>query len=316
MSGTRILVVRLGAMGDVIHALPAVASLKQAFPGSTLVWAVESRWRYLLRDNPFIDEVVEVERRDIGSVLALRRRLRQRKFDMAVDLQGLIKSAVVASFGRPDKIYGYDRSSAREKLACLFYSSFLKPSRVHVVDRNLELAAAAGASNSLKLFPLPAGEPEGHLPSTPFVLANPLAGWESKQWPIDYYGDPAERLQSELDVQLVVNGADAIHVHRAWPHTSGIPGLVHATRRAVAVVGVDSGPMHLAAALGKPGVAIFGPTDPARNGPYGDSITVLRASDAKTTYKRAVTIDESMRAITPEQVMIALKERMVRAANQ
>jgi heptosyltransferase I len=315
MTGSRILVVRLGAMGDVIHTLPAVASLKQAFPGSRLVWAIESKWRYLLRDNPFIDQVIEVDRRSMGAVLALRRRLRQGKFDIAVDFQGLIKSAVVASFGRPEKIYGYDRSTAREKLACLFYSSVVKPSSAHVVDRNLELAAAAGASNSLKLFPLPAGELQGHLPSTPFVLANPLAGWESKQWPVDYYSELAERLQSELDVQLVVNAADTIHVHRAWPHTSGIAGLVYATRRAIAVVGVDSGPMHLAAALGKPGVAIFGPTDPARNGPYGDFITVLRASDAKTTYRRAATIDESMRAITPEQVMIALKKRLVQAAN-
>jgi heptosyltransferase I len=315
MSGSRILVVRLGAMGDIIHTLPGVASLKQAFPHSTVVWAVEPKWRYLLRDNPCVDEVVEVDRHSLRAVLALRRRLRATKFDIAVDFQGLIKSALVASFGRPDKIYGYDRSSAREKLACLFYSSLVKPSAVHVVDRNLELAVAAGANSSVKLFPLPAGEPQGGLPSTPFVLANPLAGWESKQWPMEYYGELAARLKRELDVQLVVNAADTIHVPGAWPHTSGIGGLVYATRRALAVVGVDSGPMHLAAALGKPGVAIFGPTDPARNGPYSESITVLRTPDATTTYKRENTVSESMRAITPEQVMSALKPRLVRAAN-
>jgi heptosyltransferase-1 len=316
MSGSRILVVRLGAMGDIIHALPAVASLKQAFPGSTLVWAVESKWRYLLRDNPSVDEVVEVDRHNFRAVYTLWRRLREKRFDIAVDFQGLIKSALVASFGRPDKIYGYDRSSAREKLACLFYSGVVKPSAVHVVDRNLQLAATAGASSLLKLFPLPAGEPQGELPSTPFVLANPLAGWESKQWPIEYYSDLAARLQRELDLQLVVNGADTIHVHGAWPHASGISGVVHATRRALAVVGVDSGPMHLAAALGRPGVAIFGPTDPARNGPYGDSITVLRAPDATTTYKRGTNIDPSMRAITPERVMHALKQRLVQAVKR
>lgn len=314
MSGCRILVVRLGAMGDIIHTLPAVASLKQAFAGSTLVWAVESKWRYLLRNNPFVDEVVEVDRHNLSAVLALWRRLREPRFDVAVDFQGLIKSALVASFGRPDKIYGYDRASAREKLACLFYSGVVKPSAIHVVDRNLELAATAGASSLLKLFPLPAGEPQGELPSTPFVLANPLAGWESKQWPIEYYSELAARLQRELDVQLVVNGAETIHVHGAWPHASGISGVVHATRRALAVVGVDSGPMHLAAALGKPGVAIFGPTDPARNGPYGDSMTVLRAPDATTTYKRGTSVDPSMRAITPEQVVHALKQRLVQAA--
>jgi heptosyltransferase-1 len=315
MSSCRILVVRLGAMGDIIHTLPAVASLKQAFAGSKLVWALESKWRYLLHDNPSVDEVVEIDRRNVRAILAVRRRLRETKFDIAVDFQGLIKSALVASFGRPEKIYGYDRSSAREKLACLFYSGVVKPSAVHVVDRNLELAAAVGASGSLKLFPLPPGEPQGKLPPTPFVLASPFAGWQAKQWPLAYYEELASRLQRELDIQLVVNAADAVHVPGAWPHASGIRGLVYATRRALAVVGVDSGPMHLAAALGKPGVAIFGPTDPARNGPYGGSITVLRASEAKTTYKRAATVDESMRAIIPEQVMSALKQRIVQAAN-
>jgi heptosyltransferase I len=314
MTGCRILVVRLGAMGDIIHTLPAVASLKQGFPGCTITWAVESKWRYLLADNPSVDEVIPVDRHSVRAVLALRRRLHDRRFDIGIDFQGLIKSAVVASFGRPDKIYGYDRSSAREKIACLFYSGVVKPSAVHIVDRNLELAAAAGASSSVKFFSLPPGEPQGQLPPVPFVLANPFAGWESKQWPIDCYAELAARLQRELDVQLVINAAQKIDVPGAWPHASGIRGLVYATRRALAVVGVDSGPMHLAAALGKPGVAIFGPTDPARNGPYGDSITVLRAPDATTTYKRTGTIDESMRRITPEQVVSALKLRIAQAA--
>jgi heptosyltransferase-1 len=314
MSGVRILVVRLGAMGDVIHTLPAVASLKHGFPGCKIWWAVEPKWRYLLADNPSIDEVVEVDRRSLRAVLSLRRTLRQRKFDLAVDFQGLIKSAIVATFARPEKIYGFDRSSVREKLASLFYSKTAKPSAVHVVDRNLELAAAAGASSSVRLFSLPHGEPQGRLPSTPFVLASPLAGWESKQWPLEYYGELAARLQNQLGVPLVINGPGGIDVRGAWPHASGIPGLVYATRHALAVVGVDSGPMHLAAALGKPGVAIFGPTDPARNGPYGDTITVLRAAGAQTTYKRGTGVDPAMRAITPEQVINALNARLAQAA--
>jgi heptosyltransferase-1 len=301
-------------MGDIIHALPAAASLKQGYPGSKLAWAVESKWRYLLTDNPSVDEIVEVDRHSIRAALDLRRRLHRQKFDLAVDFQGLIKSAIVASFARPEKIYGFDRSSAREKLACLFYSGTVKPSTFHVVDRNLELATAAGASSSIRLFALPPGEPQGELPSTPFVLANPLAGWTSKQWPLEHYAELAARLQRDLGVQLVVNAADSINVPGAWTHASGIRGLIHATRQSLAVVGVDSGPMHLAAALGKPGVAIFGPTDPARNGPYGDSITVLRSPDAKTTYKRGSNIDPAMRSITPEHVMSVLTEKIARAA--
>jgi heptosyltransferase-1 len=90
------------------------------------------------------------------------------------------------------------------------------------------------------------------------------------------------------------------------PHRSGLSGLIHATRRALAVVGVDSGPLHLAAALGRPGVAIFGPTDPARNGPYGNSICVLRAPSASTTYKRGTSVEDSMRQVTPDQVFESL----------
>src|SRR5207248_3009600 len=135
-----------------------------------------------------------------------------------------------------------------------------------------DLAASAGAAATLRTFPLPPGRPEGMLPEGPYVLACPLAGWRSKQWPLDHYRQLARRLR-DLGLTLVLNGpasafASLASVPEARPHCSGIAGLIDATRRAAAVVGVDSGPLHLAAALGKPGVAIFGPTDPARNGPY------------------------------------------------
>jgi heptosyltransferase-1 len=177
----------------------------------------------------------------------------------------------------------------------------------HVVDRNLELAAAAGASSLLHTFSLPEGSPEGSLPDGTFVLTSPLAGWGSKQWPVEFY----QELASRLDVPLVVNGPpDAAEVlssiRGAHVHLSGIAGLIHATRRAQAVVGVDSGPLHLAAALSKPGVAIFGPTDPLRNGPYGGTIRVLRSAGVATTYKRATDSHDSMRAISPDDVLEAL----------
>src|SRR5207253_3742167 len=128
-----------------------------------------------------------------------------------------------------------------------------------------------------------------------FVLACPVAGWGSKQWPLERY----EELAALLDVPLVVNGPpDAGPILRqirgAEVHLSWIPGLIHATRRAHAVVGVDSGPMHLAAALAKPGVAVYGPTDPARHGPYGGSMRVLRGANAVTSYKRRAACDASM----------------------
>lgn len=302
----RILVVRLSSMGDVIHALPAVASLKHSFPHSHVSWVIRTRWAPLLEGNPFVDEIIPFER-TLKGIVATRRKLREQRFDLAVDFQGLMQSALVAASARPDRMAGFDRSQLREKGAALFYSLSVEARAPHVVDRNLELVAAAGASSLLHTFSLPEGSPEGDLPEGKFVLASPLAGWGSKQWPVEFYQDLAARLQ----VPLVVNGPPSAagllsSIRGAHVHLSGIAGLIHATRKARAVVGVDSGPLHLAAALSKPGVAIFGPTDPARNGPYGGTIRVLRSADVATTYKRESETHDSMRAISPQDVLEAL----------
>jgi heptosyltransferase-1 len=320
----RILVVRLGAMGDIVHALPAVASLKQAFPGSHLTWVVEPQWTALLEGNPFVDRVMLLDRRSAAGLLASWRELRSASFDFAVDFQGLVKSAVVAAVARPERIFGWDRSQLREAAAGVFYTHRSSSAAAHVVDRNLDLAAAAGAGHAVCGFPLQAGRPEAPLPDGPFVLASPMAGWRAKQWPVENYLALARLLSAECKLPLVLNGppgsldkltgASACQpipsrqtAQGVWPHACGLPGLIDATRRAAAVVGVDSGPMHLAAALGKPGAALFGPTDPARNGPYGGSLRVLRWPGAVTTYKRLDAIDESMRRITPEEVFEALR---------
>ena len=227
-----------------------------------------------------------------------------------MDFQGLLKSALVAATAQPLRIFGFDSSQVRERAAAVFYRYRISSSAVHVVDRNLDLAAAAGARGGSPKFPLPPGKPEGELPSEGFVLASPLAGWGSKQWPMAHYRALASLLQSRMGLPLVLNGppnAPFADIAPAIAHYSALPGLIHATRQAAAIVGVDSGPLHLAAALAKPGVAIFGPTDPARNGPYGNSLRVLRSAAAVTTYKRGAVIDQSMQSISPEAVFEALR---------
>jgi heptosyltransferase-1 len=293
-------------MGDIIHTLPAVASVKQSFPKSYVAWAVEERWMPLLAGNPFLDEIVPVGRRTLANLLSLRTRLRGGRFDTVIDFQGLIKSAFTASLPRPERIFGFHRSQVRESLAALFYSATVKAAASHVVDRYLELAAGAGATAATRCFWIPEGRPEGTLPAGDFILANPLAGWGSKQWPLSSYLELAGR----LDLPLVLNTPHTIDAPGAHVHVSGIPGLIHATRRALAVIGVDSGPLHLAAALGKPGVAIFGPTDPSRNGPYGGSMTVLRTESVETTYKRHAEVAASMRSVSVDQVLSALSNAM------
>jgi heptosyltransferase-1 len=316
----QILVVRLSSMGDVIHTLPAVASLKHSIPNSRLTWLIRPRWAPLLEGNPYVDEFILVERSFTAS-FAEARRLRARHFDLAVDFQGLIQTAALAFAAKPAKLAGFDRKRVRERPAALFYTCEIETRAEHIVERNLELAAgslvlAAGASDlaaevcrphSLPTFPLPPGAPEGSLPAGKFILASPLAGWGAKQWPMQRWSE----LASLLDLPLVVNGpADAApvlqQIRGALVHLSGLPGLIDATRRARAVIGVDSGPLHLAAALAKPGVAIYGPTDPARNGPYGGTIRVLRSPDAAVDYSRRSTPHASMLAITPRMVAAAL----------
>jgi heptosyltransferase-1 len=301
----------MGAMGDIIHTLPAAASLRASFPGARITWVVEPQWAPLLEGNPFLDRVVAF-RRDRRGITASLRALRSEPYDLAVDFQGLIKSAVVARLARPGRLVGFRRGIAREGPATLFYSEKADTRSTHTVDMRLDLAAAAGASTLVRTFALPEGRPEGDLLAGEFVLASPLAGWRSKQWPIEHYREIATRLRRDLGIPLVLNGPPAAlaqlsAVPEAIPHVSGISGLIHATRRAAAVIGVDSGPLHIAAALHKPGVAIFGPTDPARNGPYCDSLQVLRAPDAVTTYKRGDTPDASMRQVRPDLVFDALK---------
>ncbi len=318
----RILVVRLGAMGDVIHALPAVARLKCSFPQARITWAVESQWSVLLDGNPYIDEVlplpISVWRRRFGVVTwrefqAVRTSLRASRFDLAVDFQGLLKSALVTFFSRADRVVGFERDQLREPIAASFYSDRVPSEARHVVQKNLDLAGAVGGKDGPIAFPIPPGKADPTLPRGEFVLTSPVAGWTSKQWPPEHYAELAHLLWKHRRMPLVVdcaprNRAYAEEIcHRAPTgsavlHTSSLGGLIGATRRARAVVGVDSGPLHLASALGIGGVAIYGRTDPARNGPFGGGFVVLRVPGAPTSYKRGNEIHDTMLQIAPEKV--------------
>jgi len=310
MAQYRILIVRLGSMGDILHALPAAALLRRTWPEGVVEWAVHPKWSDLFEGNPLQIRPIYLDRKSASSRREAFARLRSERYDFVIDFQGLIQSAIVSRVAKRKTVYGFHRSLLRERPAAWFYSHTVNTSSAHVVDRNIALVVAAGAQAGPVEFPLPEGRPEGELPER-FVLAAPLAGWTSKQWPLENYAPLVRWLKTEFGLALVLNGAPGAEavlrsVDGAWVHTSGIAGLIDATRRATAVVGLDSGPMHLAAALGKAGVALFGPTDPARNGPYGGSLTVLRDASAKTTYQRGTVIDPALRALTPDVVAAAL----------
>lgn len=318
----RILVTRLGAMGDVIHALPAVADLRKRFPDAWIAWAVETPWTALLKENPHLNQVIPVPlaqwRRSKLSPASWRRvagcvaELRTIRFDLALDFQGLLKSAICASASGAGTVVGFEREQLRETPAGLLYDRRVLATSTHVVDLNRELAHFGDSEGPQGPpdFDLPAGDDGKELPDR-FVLASPRAGWGSKQWPWQHFAALASRLWRREGLPLVADcppsqTSVAARIQEAAPpgavilHPSSIPQLIAATRRASAVVGVDSGPLHLAAGIGKRGIAIFGPTDPARNGPCCDSIEVIRASGASTSYRRLPEPSASMRACSPE----------------
>lgn len=307
----RVLVIRLGAMGDILHALPAAASLRAS--GFHITWIVKPQFRDLLDGGGVAEEILELRRGSLAGLAASLRGLRSSPYDAAVDFQGLLQSALAARLSGAPRIFGFHRRLLREPAAALFYHERVRSAAEHVVEQNLDLAAAAGAGPRLVRFPLPEGREEGELPQGAFLLASPLAGWGSKQWPAGRWLELASLVNRELGLPLVFNVAPVQQERFKHPgdfliHVSSIAGLIYATRRAAAVIGVDSGPMHLAAALDRPGVAIYGPTDPRRNGPFSPAVRVLRHPSAATSYRRGAEPDASMLAITARQVADALQE--------
>ena len=316
-------------MGDVIHALPAVADLRKRFPDAWIAWAVEPPWAALLEGNPHLNQIIPVPlaqwRRSKLAPASWRRvakfvaELRSIRFDLALDFQGLLKSAICASASGAGTVAGFERELVREPPAGLLYDRRVLATSTHVVDLNRELAHFGDSQGpeGPPLFDLPAGDYSTQLPDR-FVLASPQAGWGSKQWPWQNFAALASVLWRRNGLPMVADcppsqTSVAVRIQAAAPpgavilHASSIPQLIAATRRATAVVGVDSGPLHLAAAIEKRGIAIFGPTAPARNGPCGDSIRVIRASGAHTSYRRLSEPSASMRACSPEQAYRRLR---------
>lgn len=334
----RVLIMRLSAMGDILHALPAVTALREAHPEWRIGWAVEPQWRPLLSTAgatargsamPIVDRVYVVPARrwarspfsakTLREVRQTRRELREERYDVCVDLQGAIRSALIARWARTQRVIGED--APREHIARWFFTDRVKTRGVHVIEQAIEVMNAVVGDDlpvRLPLLPVDAdAERKADAIPAPFVIINPGAGWGAKRWPEERYAAVAARLR-DAGYGVVVNAgpgeeslANEVEILSggiATPLRSSIEELTAITRRAALVIGGDTGPLHLACALDRSSVGIFGPTDPARNGPFGCRYRVLRHPESKRDHTRHAAPEAGLLTITPDAVMDAAME--------
>jgi heptosyltransferase I len=333
-----VLVVRLSAIGDVVHTLPVAAALQSK--GWRTTWLVEPAARPLVEGNPAVAQVVAappVRAWSLGVVRGALSALRGARRDVALDLQGLWKSAAWARLSGASRVVGFAPRWRREPLSAVLVreQAELGSDAVHVIDKNLALLRVLGLdAHGLREFPLPPAEAaatrvaealrdEG-LPE--FVVLNPGGGWASKIWPAESFGRVARGLRDRGLAALVTWGpgeeklADRVvaasdgAARRAFPTT--LLELIELTRRARLMVAADTGPLHLACAVRTPVVGIFGPTDPARNGPWSPrDVTVRRVPLCAPCHRRRCALHEGvMEAIPPEEVLEAIDRRLGAAA--
>jgi lipopolysaccharide heptosyltransferase I len=306
--------VKLSSLGDVIHALPVAATLRAARPGARLSWVVERREAAVLRGHPALDEVIVADTRGwrrarrpaevraaVADAAALRRRLAQARFDVALDLQGLIKSGLLAAATRAPLRIGFAAGRRREPVSALFSNRRVTPPAAarHVVEQYLALLEPLGIAERRLEFTLPvtpAAETAmedwlgaaGLKPRRRLVVLNPGAGRADKRWPLEHFVALARSLADDAAAHVVVTwgpgeeGA-ARAIVAAAPATLAPPTDLYALpallRRASVMVAADTGPLHMAAALGTPCVGLYGPTSAARNGPYGPGHRALTGPD-------------------------------------
>jgi lipopolysaccharide heptosyltransferase I len=312
----RALIVRLGALGDVVHAIPVAAALRRSFPSARIDWLVSAKHREILDLVPVIDRRLVINDRSDAeggaSMLTAIRELRRGQYDVALDLQGLIKSALLARSSGAARVIGFSSRYARERLASLFYTDTFDPGRGgiydpretrHVVQINLGLLQTIGLAVSRTEFPIEVAPSEAaarvaQRTGGRYALINPGAAWPNKRWPPSRFAALAAALRERAGLTSVVlwgpgeepladevvsaaGGAAVLS-----PPTT-IADLVALARGASLMVSGDTGPAHVASAVGTPIVGLYGPTRPSRNGPLSPhDVTISRDSECQCHHLR------------------------------
>lgn len=327
------LIVRLGALGDLVHTVPAAAALKRAFPAARIDWVVDARHAAFVRLVTAVDRVVPLEARVLAAWVRLVGALRRGRYDAAIDFQGLMKSAILARASGAGRIVGFSIWHLREKAARPFYTEVDRDGGDgHVIRKNLRLLRAVGVTSDRIEFPMDEGPSAAReamrrdAGGRAVALINPGAAWPNKRWPPERYGEVAAFVREVCDLQpyvlwgpgeealareVVARSAGAARL--APPTTMG--DLVAIARDAALMVSGDTGPLHIAGAAGTPLVAIFGPTDPARNGPWSPrDLVVGRYAACRCHYnRRCRAASWCLLDVTVAEVAAAVQQRLASA---
>lgn len=337
----KILIVKLSSIGDVVHTLPALGALRKGHPGATIDWLVEEAASDIIWDHPLLDEAIVVPQRgwlkNLSGNLKTVRYLAKKRYDMVLDFQGLMKSGIWVLLSRGTRRIGF--ANARE-FSHVFLNEKLPPydPERHAVCRYLDLAKYAGGvvSPDEPSFPTPPihiGEEEkkkverlleegGITDGTPFFIVNPRARWETKLWPERRFAKLTTVLAERFDMKAVIVGSesDMVEARRinvlAGDEALNLAGrttlkeLAHIMSKARFVITLDSGPMHIAAAVGAKVFALFGPTAPWRTGPYGEEHGVIRKEiDCSPCFQKSCEEPRCMDEMSVEDVINAIERQ-------
>lgn len=343
----RILIVKLGSIGDIVHTLPALDAIRHSQPHAEIGWVVERRSAEILRGNPFIDRLMEIDtsklrrRAPVDELFGeLRRQVREikdLKFNVAIDFQGLIKSALVAKLSGATRRWGFARRERRERASGFLLTDKVEiPERTHVIEKNLRLARVALNIDELgdpRQFPIATSRQDAREAAeiagsagTRFAILNPGGGWMTKLWPAENYGRLADRLWENLGLKslfitgpgeqaLASKASGACRTGKLTSAEPGLKGFYELARRATVYVGGDTGPTHIAIAAGAPVVGIFGPTEWWRNGSIRpDDICVERTDiGCRVDCHRRRCSNWICMDIEVDRVFRAMEERIARA---
>ena len=324
----RILVVKLSAIGDCLHATPAVRALRQSMPEAHIGWAVHQHCSSVINNNEDISKIHRWDRkRMLEEFFTLRKSLRRENYSIAIDLQGLFKSGLITKISGAKRRIG--RAEAREFAGTFYTEKAPSQAGKHIIDQYLGIVERAGAkweSVPNMVFPVTTRdqayarvlltEPPLDEANRPIVVLNPSAGKVNKQWPPEAFARLADSLIAELDALCLVTGAPndgplgeaIVAAARRSPNLHNIVGrtslhqLAGLLSQCNLFVGGDTGPMHIAQAVGCPVLALFGPTDPKRNGP--------REPQHRVIYKDDPEKEVSMHKITADEVFHEAKDML------